>query len=615
MKAILIFFLTVLACSAYVQEIELSQLSSVAPNPEDFIRGFLEAIHEKKGVEDLKKCMTKMEPIFEKVKKALELFLKLTFPDIVEGLKLLKEAFDELKKMLEPCLEGFTQLQLLLKKIKEASLVNLAYKILANAKTFIKDITDCIEAFKKLDLYTAGKCIGDIMLKLFLERGYNVNPLQLFIEGLLLGIKEEHTIEDLLKCIKNSEQILAKIQKAIELISKFTLESLLEGLSLLFEAIKDIHEMLEPCLGNFPQFKKLIEAIIKSEINKIIAKILANPFGYITIVVDCYKAFIAGDFKRAGKDIGEILFKLFLETMMEPDQLDVLAFMRGFIDGLNEKGHVEDLKNCMNGLERIIPQIIEAIKKLQHIDFQHLPDIIQGIMMLIQAVTDLLKILKPCSASLPQLKRLLDIISHGVDFTKLALKLVSNPGLYIGLVMSAIDAFNKGEWERAGKAIGSILFNLFLTRRFEEAPFDIMKFLTGFLKGLNEKGDIGELVKCASGLEKIVPKIIEAINYLKHLDFEHMADIIKGLTLLFQAITEFLQILQPCMKGFEQLKRLFDALQHLDIMKILMKILTNPAPIIQDVMDCIDAFQKEDWEKAGRCIGDLLYRIFLCDRF
>lgn len=121
-------------------------------------------------------------------------------------------------------------------------------------------------------------------------------------------------------------------------------------------------------------------------------------------------------------------------------------------------------------------------------------------------------------------------------------------------------------------------------------------------------------MKCAHGLENIIPKIIEAINLLKKLDFEHMADIIKGLTLLFQAVTEFLQILQPCMKGFEQLKKLMEQLQHLDIMKIIMKILTNPAPIIQDVMDCIEAFQKENWEKAGWCIGDLLYRIFLTGR-
>lgn len=306
MRAIFIVLLAVLACAT-------EEIMEPTP-PEEFIRGFLEAIKEKKTVEDLKKCMTNMDPIFEKVRKALELFLKLTFPDILEGLKILKQAFDELKKMLDPCLKDFPQFQKLLKAIKEASLVNIAYKILWNAKTFIKDIQDAIEAFKKLDLYKAGKCIGDILEKVFLERMMSsTSNITLFIQGFLEGIHENKGIEELLKCLEKCEHIMEEIKQAFILLKKFTLEDILAGLSLLFEAFKELHELLEPCLGNFPQFKKLLIALVNVDISKVIAKIMADPFGFLSDIIDCYNSLMRGDYKKAGVDVGDFLYKLFLK--------------------------------------------------------------------------------------------------------------------------------------------------------------------------------------------------------------------------------------------------------------------------------------------------------------
>jgi tetratricopeptide (TPR) repeat protein len=306
MRAVFILILAVLACAT--EEV-------VAPNPEDFIKGFLEAIKEKKTVEDLKKCMTNMDPIFEKIKKALALFMKLTFPDILEGLKILKAAMEELHKMLEPCLKEFSQFQKLIKAIKEASLVNIAYKILWNAKTFIKDIQDAIEAFKKMDLYKAGKSIGDILYRVFLERlnNYEASGMVLFIEGFLKGIHEKQTIEELLKCIEKAEHIWIEIKKAFELLKKFTLPAILEGLSILFKAFKELHDILHPCLDNYPEFHKLLHEIINADIFKIIAKIMSDPIGFFAEIIEAYNSIMKGDYKKAGEDVGDLLYKQFLK--------------------------------------------------------------------------------------------------------------------------------------------------------------------------------------------------------------------------------------------------------------------------------------------------------------
>jgi len=125
---------------------------------------------------------------------------------------------------------------------------------------------------------------------------------------------------------------------------------------------------------------------------------------------------------------------------------------------------------------------------------------------------------------------------------------------------------------------------------------------------LNEKGDINELLKCGKNLEQIIDKIMQALEYIKKKD---PADLIKGLTILLEAVTELMNILKPCSSGFEQIKKLFEALKHIDILKLVFKILANPGPFIQDVMDCIDSFKKGDLHQAGKDLGDFLYRLFL----
>jgi len=432
-------------------------LSRAADPPYDFIKGFLVGIHETKKVEDLLKCIKNLDSIIAKIKEALEYFMKLTFDDLIKGFKLLTEALHELEQMLQPCLDGFKQIQKLMEAIKNLNIIKIVTKILLNPGAFIHDVQDCIESFKKMDLYTAGKDIGDILYRLFISRSVNNIPIVDFLSGLLKGIHETKSIEDLISCAKNAEPILEKIKIALDLIKKMTIESLLEGLTMLFEAFLELEEILRPCLVQFTQFKKLIDAIVHADINKLIQKIIQNAFQFIADIMDAIHAFEAKEMSRAGKDLGDVLYKLFLVELEV--KFDPIDFIKGFLEGLNEKGDINNLLKCVKDIEKIVNKIIEAIGYISKMDFQN---IIKGITLLLEAVSELLNELRPCSDGFEQIKKLIDAISH-VDIVKLVFKILANPGPIIQDIMDCINAFNGGDFHRAGKDIGDLLFRMFLT--------------------------------------------------------------------------------------------------------------------------------------------------------
>jgi len=434
-----------------------------------------------------------------------------------------------------------------------------------------------------------------------LNRRADPEPVEDYVAGILEGIHEQKSVEGLKKCMGQAQQLLDKMKAAIELMKQFKIDALFQGLSMLFEALSELEDMLDPCLEEYTQFQKLMDAMESSDINAIIMKIMSNPLQFVADILECMRAFEHQRWHIAGKYMGTILYNLFLVELSRP-QLDPIEFIKGFLEGLNEKGDINELLKCVKDLEHIVNKIIEAVGYIQHMDPANL---IKGITLLLEAVTELMNSLAPCASGFEQIKKLIDAIAH-VDIMKLVFKILANPGPFISDVMDAVDAFNKGDFHRAGKDIGDVLYRMFLASL--QDGIDPVEFIKGLLEGLNEKGDINELLKCVKNIESIVNKIIEAIGYIKQKD---PMNLIKGITMLIEAVTELMNVLAPCASGFEQIKKLIDAITHIDIMKLVFKILADPSPYIADVMDAIEAFNSGDFHRAGKDIGDLLYRMFL----
>lgn len=284
------------------------------------------------------------------------------------------------------------------------------------------------------------------------------NPIQDFVEGLLKGIHETKTVEDLIKCMKSADEIIVKIKAALKLIRTLNIEAMLQGLSMLFESLFEIEEMLRPCLMEFTQFKKLIQAIAEMNINKVVQKIISNAFQFIAIIIDCIKNLESANYTRAGMDLGNVLYLLFLDEFGF-QAFDPVAFIKGFLEGINEKGDINELLKCVKNIEQIVTKIIEAIELIKKMDFINL---VKGITMLIESITELLSVLKPCSSGFEQIKKLIEAVGK-IDVVKLVFKILHDPGPFVQDIIGAIDAFKNGNYQNAGKYLGDFLYRLFLT--------------------------------------------------------------------------------------------------------------------------------------------------------
>ncbi len=133
-------------------------------------------------------------------------------------------------------------------------------------------------------------------------------------------------------------------------------------------------------------------------------------------------------------------------------------------------------------------------------------------------------------------------------------------------------------------------------------------FLKGFLQGIQDKGNVTDLSKCVKDFKSIFIKLTLAVENIKKMD---VGGLTKGLTLLIEAIGELLTAIKPCSDGFEQIKKLIDAMGNINILRLVFRILAYPTPYIEDVKDCVEAFKKELYQRAGKDIGDILFRLFL----
>ena len=301
--------LAILALLAICSAVPLAPQADIPPIA--YTKGFLAGIHETKSIDDLLKCLSNMDPIFEKLKQAMEHFMKFTLDEIMVGLKLLKEAMYDCKEMFGPCFEGFEQLKKLEEAMKNWDIVKIATKILTNAIPFIRDIKECISGFQTGDYFLAGKATGDIQYRIFLERDEDGVDIAAFLKGFLEGINESGDINELLKCAKNLESVIKKILEAFELIKNKTIESIIAGVAILIQAVKELLTILRPCSESFGQIKKLIEALKNISITKIAMKIFTNFSTFLKLITE-FIVNINGDSHKAGKAFGEILYKLFL---------------------------------------------------------------------------------------------------------------------------------------------------------------------------------------------------------------------------------------------------------------------------------------------------------------
>eukprot|EP00826_Nyctotherus_ovalis_P042323 TRINITY_DN4336_c0_g1_i4.p1 TRINITY_DN4336_c0_g1~~TRINITY_DN4336_c0_g1_i4.p1 ORF type:complete len:357 (+),score=44.14 TRINITY_DN4336_c0_g1_i4:43-1113(+) len=137
---------------------------------------------------------------------------------------------------------------------------------------------------------------------------------------------------------------------------------------------------------------------------------------------------------------------------------------------------------------------------------------------------------------------------------------------------------------------------------------DIGNFITGFLEGLNVKGDVNALLNCTKGVDKIMSDIKEALSLIVSFDFSKL---IQGFQLLFNSVVNMLSMFKPCWNGFWELQDFFRAFMDTGAINMALKFYNNPAPYMQDAVYCIQNLIDGKHRDAGKNLGDFLYRLVM----
>eukprot|EP01022_Parablepharisma_sp_SALTPOND_P005276 TRINITY_DN122060_c0_g1_i1.p1 TRINITY_DN122060_c0_g1~~TRINITY_DN122060_c0_g1_i1.p1 ORF type:complete len:347 (+),score=35.83 TRINITY_DN122060_c0_g1_i1:296-1336(+) len=296
---------------------------------------------------------------------------------------------------------------------------------------------------------------------------------------------------------------------------------------------------------------------------------------------------------------------------------NLVNLIKGLMLTINQMGGIDGLKPCIKENFDVFFKIDEALALFTKRDVQ---TVISGLEALFDGLKLLFNMLKPCMLGYHELMKYYGLVSSNPDTRKIAVRLVLDPHLFFSDALTAANCFKVKNFICVGSNLGYMLKIIFfpygkmlqdssLTEKhsLKEASFDFdsVTFIEGFLEGLNEKGDVNKFLKCVKNIEFIVEKIIQAIQ---HMD---PSNLIKDISLLLEAISELLKVLNPCAEGFEQIQRLIDAVAHADIIRLVFNVLASPQKYVQDVIDCVDAFNKSEFHRSGKDLGNILYMLFL----
>jgi hypothetical protein len=284
---------------------------------------------------------------------------------------------------------------------------------------------------------------------------------------------------------------------------------------------------------------------------------------------------------------------------------DVLKFVKGFMEGLNEQGDINKLISCLNGAEGVINDIIDA---LELIKTRKTDKIIQGISKLVGAVRQLIEMFRPCSEGFVQIKKLMQALGN-VNFQKLLVKVLTSLDKIISLVTNCVNAFRNKNFHDAGKYLGTLLLTLFLTDS-PAVEFEVDKFFAvfaAFFHELNADHNIENIDACLGHLPPIIGSIKSIIN---SLDWSDLKAIIKSLNELFDIIENLMFAVTPCLSVGKDFKTLGETFRK-NLANIMNRLLINFATIIGTITIFINNIASGEYEEAAKEIGSLIYTIFL----
>ena len=142
---------------------------------------------------------------------------------------------------------------------------------------------------------------------------------------------------------------------------------------------------------------------------------------------------------------------------------DYIKMVKGMLEGMNVKHDMDKIVKCMDHVPDIVHLIMAAIEKIKHIDFKHIDIklLVELIVQIVGAVREIIQSILPCADTSEEFKKLIEKFSN-LDFNKIIQNVMGNIFLIIADLGKIQEAVNKAQYEDLGKAMGDILFLVFL---------------------------------------------------------------------------------------------------------------------------------------------------------
>jgi hypothetical protein len=142
---------------------------------------------------------------------------------------------------------------------------------------------------------------------------------------------------------------------------------------------------------------------------------------------------------------------------------DYIKMVKGLLEGMNVKHDMDKIVKCMDHVPDIVHLVMATIEKIKHIDFKNIEIklIVELIVQIVGAVREIIQSILPCADSSEEFKKLIEKFSS-LTFDQIMKNVMGNIFLIIADLGKIQEAVNKAQYEDLGKAIGDILFLIFL---------------------------------------------------------------------------------------------------------------------------------------------------------
>jgi len=280
--------------------------------------------------------------------------------------------------------------------------------------------------------------------------------------------------------------------------------------------------------------------------------------------------------------------------------------LKGFFEGVGEKGNAMVFFICLITLPEPTVKLWEAYEYFINLE------IVKGVKTLIEAIKLYDRDIDKCLVDYKSLKRLVDGMRKATIWLILKRSIFS----FVDLAkhqISLIKCLFKLDYFCIGYEIGFILKITFVDESFKPTTIALgtnqgLNFITGLLKGIGERESPVDLMKCLYGLKPSIQKIKEGLKQIKTAKF---VNITQGLIKVLEGIKEILRQGTPCFDKYEVIRDVFREIRQTSFKELFVRLMSNLPRLIIDINFAINGFLSNDFESAGKGIGDILKFLYL----